>query len=70
MRRRSLGAVTLGVTTFLGVLGLGVVATGPGEEVEAEAPAPAAALERVARKNADANVMAAERVRREGPSAL
>lgn len=67
--RRRLGAATFGMATFVAVLGLGVAAT-PGEEVAAEAPAPAAALARVGQKNANANAMAAERVRREGASAL
>jgi hypothetical protein len=61
-------AATLGAATFLAVLGLGI-ATMPAEEVEAEAPAPAAALARVGQMNAEANALAAQRVRR-GASAL
>ena len=67
--RGRLAAVTLGATTFVGVLGFSIAAT-PGEEVQAEAPAPASALTRVGQKNANANAVAAERIRREGPSAL
>lgn len=71
MRRgRTRGAVTLGTATFLAVLGLGLMAM-PTEEVEAEPPAaPAAALTHVAKMNADANQAAAQRIRREGASAL
>jgi hypothetical protein len=61
--------VVLGVTAFAFALGLGVAAT-PGADVQAEAPAPASALARVGQKNAAANAVAAERIRREGPSAL
>lgn len=67
--RRRLRALALGATTFLVVLGLSVAVT-PGEEVAAEAPAPATALAKVGQRNAAANAMAMERVRREGPSAL
>jgi hypothetical protein len=69
-RGRTRGAVTLGAATFLAVLGLGLMAT-PTEEVEAEQPAvPAGALTHVAKMNADANQVAAQRIRREAPSAL
>lgn len=66
--RGRLGAATLGAATFVCVLGFSIAAT-PGEEVQAEAPAPASALARVGQKNATANAVAAERIRREGPSA-
>ena len=61
--------MALGVTTFAAVLGLSVAVT-PGEEVHAVTPVPAGALAKVERMNAEANAMAAERVRREGPAAL
>lgn len=67
--RRRLRAASLGVATFLIALGFGFAAT-PGEEVQAETPAPASVLARVGQKNANANAMRLERVRREGPSAL
>jgi len=67
--RRRLRAAALGVATFAAVLGFGIAAT-PGQEVQAEAPATASALARVGEKNANANAMRLERVRREGPSAL
>jgi len=70
-RRRRLGAAALGGATFAGALTLGFgLASGGEAEAEAEAPAPVAALARVAEKNAEANQMAAQRVRREGASAL
>ncbi|MGQ0661463.1 hypothetical protein [Sphingosinicella sp.] len=67
--RGRLGALALGVTTFLAALALGMAAM-PGAEVEAEPAAPAAALARVGKMNADANALAAQRARRESPSAL
>lgn len=67
--RRRLRDAMLGVATFAVVLALGVAAT-PGEDAAAEAPAPAGALAKVGQMNANANAMAAERIRREGPSAL
>lgn len=63
MKSRSRRAATLGGATFLLALGFGV-ATIPAEEVE-EAPAPAGALNGVAKMNADANAVSAERARRQ-----
>jgi hypothetical protein len=67
--RRRHGAAALGVATFVATLGVAFLGM-PSEEVEAEPPAPAGALARVGKMNADANAVAAQRVRREGPSAL
>ena len=71
MTRRGLGAAALGGMTFVAALTVSFgLATGGEAEAEAEAPAPAAALARVGEKNAEANEMAAQRVRRDGASAL
>jgi hypothetical protein len=69
--RRHRSAAALGAGTFVAAVILAVgIATVPGAEVEAETPAPAAALARVGKMNADADAIAAQRVRREAPSAL
>lgn len=67
--RARLGAAALGGATFVAGLSLSYGLASDGY-VEAEAPAPAAALARVGQKNAEANEMAARRVRQEGGSAL
>jgi hypothetical protein len=67
--RRRLGAAALGGATFVAGLSLSFGLASDGE-AEADAPAPAGALAHVARMNAEANQMAAERIRREGASAL
>lgn len=68
--RRGFRALALGAATFVAVLALGIAATTPGEEAPTVAAAPAGALAKVGQRNAEANAMRAERIRREGPSAL
>lgn len=70
-RRLRQRAAALGGGTFVAALVLAAgLATTPGAEADAQAPAPAGSLARVAKMNAAANALAAQRVRREGPSAL
>ena len=69
MTRRRPGAAAMGGAAFVAGLSLSF-GLASGGEAEAEAPAPPGALAHVARVNAEADQVAAERIRREGASAL